>query len=150
MTDPAADSPAAGSVVDSPVAVGPVAVVDASAVVDAVSRIDAHAIRRRLAGGRLAAPALLPFEVSHALRGLRLGGMLSAEQSGLDLDTFDGLDIQLWPWSTLAPRAWELGHNLSTYDASYVALAEMLDAPLVTRDARLARAPGIRCRVEVF
>lgn len=48
----------------------------------------------------------------------------------------------------LAARAWELGPNLSTYDAAYVALAEHLDATLVTTDARLARAPGPRCTIE--
>jgi predicted nucleic acid-binding protein len=50
---------------------------------------------------------------------------------------------------SLWPRAWELRTNLSAYDALYVALAEQLDAPLVTADARLARAPGLRCVVEL-
>ena len=53
------------------------------------------------------------------------------------------------PHRLLAPRVWELRDNLSAYDASYVALAEALQIPLVTTDARLARAPGIRCEVEV-
>lgn len=125
-------------------------VVDASAVVDIVSRSDALSLRSRVAVSRLAAPELLPFEVANALRGLRLGRVLSVEQATLDLNTFTHLAVTLWPWSTLALRAWELTDNLSSYDASYVALAEMLDAPLLTRDARIARAPGIRCRVEVF
>lgn len=125
-------------------------VLDASAVVDIISRPDAHSLRSRVAASRLVAPDLLPFEVANTLRGLRLGGVLSAENAALDLDTFAHLPVTLWPWSTLAVRAWELTDNLTAYDASYIALAELLDSPLLTRDARLARVPGIRCRVEVF
>ena len=54
------------------------------------------------------------------------------------------------PFHELADRAWELARNLTIYDAAYVALAELLDAPLVTLDQRLARAPGIRCEVEAY
>lgn len=125
-------------------------VLDASTVVDVISRPDASALRSRVAACRLAAPDLLPFEVANALRGLRVGRILSTEQAALDLDTFTRLPIALWPWSTLTARAWQLTDNLTAYDASYVALAEKLGAPLLTRDERLARAPGIRCRVEVF
>jgi predicted nucleic acid-binding protein len=50
----------------------------------------------------------------------------------------------------LMPRIWELRDNLSTYDAAYVALAEAMDTALLTGDARLARAPGIRCEVELL
>ncbi|HEY1919497.1 MAG TPA: type II toxin-antitoxin system VapC family toxin [Streptosporangiaceae bacterium] len=50
----------------------------------------------------------------------------------------------------LAPRVWELCSNLTTYDAAYVAAAEQYRCPLVTTDARLARAPGIRCPVDVI
>ena len=57
------------------------------------------------------------------------------------------LPIELWPYEPLAQRAWELRGNASVDDASYVALAELVDAPLVTLDAKLAGAPGIRCRV---
>ena len=59
------------------------------------------------------------------------------------------LPVELWPWQATATRAWELGANLSSYDAAYVALAEETDAPLLTRDARLASALGIRARVEL-
>jgi predicted nucleic acid-binding protein len=54
------------------------------------------------------------------------------------------------PSRSLWPRAWELSTNLSAYDALYVALAEQLNAPLLTADARLARAPGLSCPVEVL
>ena len=60
------------------------------------------------------------------------------------------MTIGLWPFDVLADAVWRHGHNLSSYDAAYVALAERLGAPLITGDARLARAPGIGCTVEVF
>lgn len=125
-------------------------VIDASAAVSIASDVDAHDLEQRLMGASIAAPALLPFDVAHAIRGLRLGAVLTAERARLDLETLESLAIDLWPWSAMAARAWELGDNLTSYDASYVALAELLDVPLITRDARLARAPGIRCPVEVF
>ena len=55
-----------------------------------------------------------------------------------------------YPHAALLPRIWDLRENLTAYDASYVALAETLDAPLVTADARLARAPGHRATVELY
>jgi predicted nucleic acid-binding protein len=64
-------------------------------------------------------------------------------------DEFIALPVQLWPWEAFAARAWELGDNLSSYDAAYVALAEQCDAVLVTRDRRIAASAGPRCRIEV-
>lgn len=58
--------------------------------------------------------------------------------------------IERSPHLPLLARCWELRHNLTVYDASYVALAELLGAPLLTGDARLAAAPGIRCDVELL
>jgi predicted nucleic acid-binding protein len=55
----------------------------------------------------------------------------------------------LWPWDVVAERAWALRHNLTSYDAAYVALAEILEAPLVTLDRRLERAPATHCVVVV-
>jgi predicted nucleic acid-binding protein len=55
------------------------------------------------------------------------------------------LPIRLWPESRTAARAWELRGAVTYYDANYVALAEILDAPLVTLDRQLAWAPGPRC-----
>lgn len=52
-----------------------------------------------------------------------------------------------WPYGLLSRRAWVLRPNLTTYDASYVALAEFLDVTLVTLDRRIGRAPGVRCAV---
>jgi predicted nucleic acid-binding protein len=55
-----------------------------------------------------------------------------------------------YPHAPLAVRIWELRENLTAYDATYVALAEVLDAPMVTMDVRLAQAPGIRAEVELY
>jgi predicted nucleic acid-binding protein len=64
----------------------------------------------------------------------------------------DLLDLRVtrYPHFALLPRIWQLRHNLSTYDAAYVVLAEKLGSPLITRDARLAAAPGHVAQVEVF
>ena len=97
----------------------------------------------------LLAPELMPFEVANVLRRRRNAGLLSAAEAGLAHAELVDLPIDLWPWHAIASRAWELGANLSSYDAAYVALAEQTDAPLLTRDARLASAPGIRARVEL-
>lgn len=127
-------------------------VADASAIValliDPGAAGDAVAVR--LAGTTAFAPSLLPFEVANVLRRRRNAGLLSPAEAELAHVELLELPIDLWPWESLAPRAWELGSNLSSYDAAYVALAEELGTTLVTRDARLARAPGIRCRVDVI
>lgn len=129
-----------------------VVVIDASAVVALVtSRSDAASdLAARLAGAVLHAPHLLPTEVDSALRGLVLGGRLTLEQGVAAREAAQRIPIDLWPWELIADRAWDLRPNLITYDAGYVALAELLSAPLVTGDRRIADAPGLRCEVEVF
>ncbi|GAA3754696.1 type II toxin-antitoxin system ribonuclease VapC1 [Microbacterium kribbense] len=127
-------------------------VVDASVVIALVtSRSDAaSALAERLSASTLHAPALLPAEVDSGVRGLVLGHHLSAAQGAAARSAAHALPVDLWPWSLLTDRAWELRENLSSHDAGYVALAEHLGAALVTGDARLADAPGLRCAVEVF
>ena len=78
--------------------------------------------------------------------------MVAAEQLAADsawtaLDTFRRLGMTRYPVFSLLDRVWELRDNLSAYDASYVALAELLDCSLLTADARLSRAPGVRCPI---
>jgi len=129
-----------------------VIVVDCAAVVDALTRVEgSDRLRSRLATEDLHAPALLDYEVVSALRRLVRRGALSADRAVEALADYD--DVALARWSAhhaLRHRAWALRENLSAYDATYVALAEALDCPLVTRDARLARAPGHDARVEVI
>ncbi len=127
-------------------------VIDASVVVAIVTTPSdaASALARRLRSTVLYAPHILPTEVDSALRGMVLGGVLTAAQGEASRRQAQGLPIDLWPWALLGDRAWALRANMSTYDAGYVALAEHLGAPLVTGDARLARAPGLSCVVELF
>ena len=127
-------------------------VVDCAAVVDALTRVEgSDRLRGRLATEDLHAPALLDYEVVSALRRLVRRGALSADRAAEALADYG--DVALARWSAhhaLRRRAWALRENLSAFDAAYVALAEALDCPLVTRDARLARAPGHDARVEVI
>lgn len=95
-------------------------------------------------------PHLFDVEVLHALRRHSLRGDLSGEQSRLILSLLGEMKAVRYPHAPLAARIWELRHSLTAYDAAYVALAESLDAPLVTMDARLAQAPGHRAAVELY
>jgi predicted nucleic acid-binding protein len=95
-------------------------------------------------------PHLFEVEVLHALRRLSLGGVVSSERALLALGRLRDTQFERYPHTALLDRIWALRSNLTAYDAAYVALAEALDAPLVTRDARLAHAPGIRAEVEVY
>ena len=125
-------------------------VVDASAIVtlliDPGSAGDAVAARMRHA--TLLAPALMPFEVANVVRRRRNAGLLSTAEADLAHAELVELPVELWPWQATALRAWELGADLSSV-AAYIALAEETDAPLLTRDARLASAPGVRARIEL-
>ncbi|OLT20361.1 hypothetical protein BJF78_09550 [Pseudonocardia sp. CNS-139] len=98
-----------------------------------------------LDGRRVVAPRLMPYEAANSLRRRELAGKLDGRGADLAHMQLRSLRVDLWPEHRTAVRAWELRHAVTYYDASYVALAELLDAPLVTLDRRLARAPGPRC-----
>lgn len=100
-----------------------------------------------LTGADLAAPALVAFESANIIRRHELAGLVSADQAAQAHADLLDLAIELWPYELLAPRAWALRHNLSSYDASYVALAELTGSTLVTLDQRIAGAPDVRCTV---
>lgn len=105
----------------------------------------------RLGTDDLAAPHLIDSEVTHVLRTLARRQALSDEQARAALDGFAALHITRFAADWLRPRMWDLRHNLSAYDATYVALAEKAGATaLLTTDARLARAPGLRCLVRAL
>lgn len=101
-----------------------------------------------LSAADLSAPALLRWEVANVIRRQELAGTISSDQSAQAHADLLDLKIELWPYELLAARTWQLRHNLSIYDASYVALAELLRVELITLDARIARAPGISCAVK--
>lgn len=92
----------------------------------------------------------MPFEADNVLRRYELMGVLDPATACSVHDDLVGLDIGLYPHHLLGERIWALRRNVTVYDASYVALAELLDAPLVTLDARLARASGPRCDFLVY
>ncbi len=96
----------------------------------------------------LLAPHLALFEAANVLRRHQLATVISTEQAAQAHADLLDLPIDVWPYEVLAPRAWQLRSNLSIYDGSYVALAELTNTPLTTLDTRIARAPGIRCVVE--
>ena len=122
-------------------------VCDASAMVALLvdSGTDGLWATRELLGAELSAPTLMPFECANIIRRLEMAGKIGADQAAQAHGDLLDLEIELWPYEPSAPRAWELRRNVSIYDASYVAVAEILDAPLITLDRRLARAPGPRC-----
>lgn len=127
-------------------------VVDASVLAPALGDDgdDGDRARARLRGERLIAPHLIDVEVASAWRGLAAAGHLSARRVALALTDLQELPIRRAPHKPLLARCWELRANLTMYDATYVALAEALEAPLITADKRLAAAPGLRCQVEVL
>ncbi len=127
-------------------------VVDASALLEALLRTPAApAVEERLfdAGHTLHAPHLIDVEVAQVLR--RYAATKQVEPGRCRDALIDLLDfpIHRYPHDVLLPRVWELRHNLTAYDAAYVALAEALDAPLLTRDRRLATAPGHRAQIDL-
>lgn len=126
-------------------------VIDSAAVVDALTVIEGtEELREELAYEELHAPSLLDFDIVSALRGLTLGGHLSTARAHDALTDFDDLPIRRWPSrAELRTRAFSLRHNLSAYDAAYVTLAEALQCPLFTRDARLARSDGHNVEIHV-
>ena len=126
-------------------------VLDASAVVEVLlaTRAGSRLLTRFLEHeSGLFAPELLDVEVVQIVRHYQRLGELSAERGERAIDDLLDLPVERYSHRPLLPRMWELRANLTAYDAAYVALAEALDAPLLTRDARLARAPH-RARVEL-
>jgi predicted nucleic acid-binding protein len=128
-------------------------VVDASVVMASLlstGGAGARARERLRLDTDLHVPHLLDVEVTAALRRrVRLGQTDLGVATAALADLADFAAIR-WDHEPLLRRVWELRDDVTAYDAVYVVLAEMLDAPLVTSDARLSRAPGLECRVEVL
>jgi predicted nucleic acid-binding protein len=127
-------------------------VADASVIAEALVDDGARGdrFRLRLRGERLSAPHLVDVEVVSALRRQSAAGLLDARRAALALTDLQELPLRRFPHTPLMARCWELRNNLTVYDASYVALAELFEITLVTADQRLARSPGLRCTVEVI
>lgn len=126
-------------------------VADASAVVELLlQRPVAESLRARLSDDVVHAPYVIEIETLHALRRAWLTGVMSDDRASLARSSIASIPLRLYPHRPLMERIWELRHTHSAYDASYVALAELLPAPLVTCDARLARSTGHRATIELF
>lgn len=127
-------------------------VVDASALLEALLRTPAaKAVEDRLFAPRqtIHAPHLLDVEVAQVIRRYALNGEIDSERGRVALIDLVDLPLRRYPHDFLLPRIWNLRNNLTAYDAAYVALAEALDAPLLTRDRRLAAAAGHRAQIEL-
>ena len=128
-------------------------VVDASAVAEVVLRRPAAAaVERRIHDMResLHAPYLIDVEVANVIRRYAARGEVSDARGSEALDDLIDFPMHRHPHLGLLSRIWELRRNLSAYDAAYVALAELLDAPLVTLDRRLAASAGHRARIDLL
>ena len=126
-------------------------VVDASAIVAAL--IDdgppGRWAEELLDGRPLAAPHLLPAEVTNIIRRATLAGHISPDIATLAQHDLNLIAVELYPYEPFAARVWQLRTNVTAYDAWYVALAEHLAAPLATLDRQLAATPGPACRFEL-
>jgi predicted nucleic acid-binding protein len=122
-------------------------VVDASAALAAL--LNDGPARHALGGEQLHVPHLIDAEVASGLRRLVAAQLLDPETGWAALDGWRHIGMTRYAVHTLLDRVWELRDNLSAYDASYVALAELLGCSLLTADGGLGRAPGVRCPVTI-
>ena len=127
-------------------------VVDASTLVEVLLRArDAQAIEDRLFenGQTLHAPHLIDVEIAHAIRRYAISGQIKGDRGRAAFAILAALPLNRYPHGFLLPRIWDLRNNLTAYDAVYIALAETLQVPLITRDRRLAGAARHRARIEL-
>lgn len=128
------------------------AVVDCSIVIRVLANRDGDDVLRQRLARTLHAPALIDAEVSSVVRGLTIttkpNVRITTERAQQMLDDYVGLRIVRYPMQPLQQRVFALRHNLTAYDAMYVALAEALDVPLLTDDAKLAGASGHHATIE--
>jgi predicted nucleic acid-binding protein len=128
-----------------------VIVADASVLAPAVADggIYGSGLRRRLRGETVAVPDLARIEVISVIRRQLHASSLDLSQATQAIDDLLDLPLIIHPTAGLLDRAWALRDNFGAYDACYVALAELLDWPLLTADVRLSRSPGANCAIEV-
>jgi predicted nucleic acid-binding protein len=129
-----------------------VIVIDASAALDWLLKtpVGLRIEERIYAEPTVHAPHLLDTEVAQVLRRFVREGSVSAPRAEIAIATLMDAGIERYSHWQLLPRIWQLRHNLTAYDAAYVALAELLDATLVTRDRKLSGASGHNVRIDLF
>jgi predicted nucleic acid-binding protein len=124
-------------------------VIDASALIEYL--LDASRfprLRELLATRRIHAPHLLDLELTQALRLATIRNLIRPDRAASALDDLAALSIERHTHIEYLKRIWSLRHNITAYDACYVALAESLNVPLLTRDRRLAQSSGHAARIE--
>jgi predicted nucleic acid-binding protein len=129
-----------------------VTVVDAGTLCQALAGApteDLASLRRRLSQP-LSAPTHIDLEVCSVIRRYVLAREISEQVGSRLLGDFTAMPLRRHDLTPLLPRVWELRHNLTPYDAAYVALAEQTRSVLLTSDHRVANAPGTRCEIEVW
>ena len=128
-------------------------VLDASAAIELVlSTTTGRHVSDRIADERevIHVPHLIDVELIHVIRRFVLRQVIDAARGEMAIRLWRMLDVQRYEHEPFAMRIWQLRDNFSAYDATYVALAEALSAPLITADQRLARAPGSPVRIEIY
>ena len=123
-------------------------VVDASTIVAALIDVGPAGLwaEQFLGTDNIAAPHLMPVEVTNILRRSAMKGLITADTASLALDDLGDLRVEFFEFQPFALRIWELRENVTAYDAWYVALAEAISAPVATLDHKLTRSSGPRCR----
>ena len=128
-------------------------VLDASAAIDwLLQTTPGRLIEKRIYSRKetLHAPHLLDLEVAQVLRRFVHEGIITEQRADVAIQDLLNVRVVRYPHFFLLPRVWQYRHNLSAYDAAYVALAERLASPLITRDAKLAAAVGNTVATELF
>ncbi|WP_150462743.1 type II toxin-antitoxin system VapC family toxin [Nesterenkonia ebinurensis] len=125
-------------------------ILDASAITDMLTNAQPAAEVRRILSehsARAVCPHLMDAEVLSAIRRMLNQGLIEVQQADEAVHSLELLPVARLPHYPLLPRAWALRDNMSAYDALYIAMAESLDAPLITTDFKLANTPGHRAEV---
>jgi predicted nucleic acid-binding protein len=123
-------------------------VIDSSVVVAALVDSGPHGdwAEEVLAGATLLAPDLVYAEATNIFRRLERAKLITTPEANAAQDDLMQLDIELFPFEPFAGRIWELRHNVTSYDAWYVAIAEALELPLATLDEPLSKSNGVTCK----
>jgi predicted nucleic acid-binding protein len=122
-------------------------VVDSSVLVAALVDTGPHGVWAEtiIAGGSLYAPELAPAEATNIFRRLERAKLITTPEAHAARNDLMQLDIDLFPFEPFADRIWELRHNVTSYDAWYLALAEALKLPLATLNQPLSKSNGVSC-----